>query len=118
MPRLAAFWAGLRADARQLRRLFGYTRPYRGSLAIAWLLTAGYGAAGALLAYTVKPIFDEVHVPRLLAAGNRGRTALNISALSRQPTCQTWPTSPTKEKVARSRSPRELTADVVVLVPR
>jgi subfamily B ATP-binding cassette protein MsbA len=78
--RHAAFWAGLRADAGQLRRLFGYTRPYRGLLVLAWVLTAGYGAAGALLAYTVKPIFDEVLI-RGLSAGRVAATILVLYAV-------------------------------------
>jgi subfamily B ATP-binding cassette protein MsbA len=76
-PRLRAWWTDLRYDGRQLRRLFGYTRPYRGLLAAGWLLTAGYGAAGALLAYTVKPIFDEV----LIRGVSAGRVALTILVL-------------------------------------
>jgi subfamily B ATP-binding cassette protein MsbA len=43
-----------------LGRLTAFTKPYRGRLLLAWLATAGYAAAGALLAYTVKPIFDQV----------------------------------------------------------
>jgi subfamily B ATP-binding cassette protein MsbA len=53
-----------KADARQFRRLLAYARPYGGLLALSWLATAGYAAAGALLAYTVKPIFDKVLVPQ------------------------------------------------------
>ncbi len=41
------------------RRLFAYTRPYRGRLLLSWLTTAGYAASGALLLYQVKPIFDK-----------------------------------------------------------
>jgi subfamily B ATP-binding cassette protein MsbA len=52
--------SGARADARLFRRLFAYTRPYRGRLFLSWLATAGYAAAGALLVSQVKPIFDEV----------------------------------------------------------
>jgi subfamily B ATP-binding cassette protein MsbA len=47
-------------QAAGFRRLFSYTRPYRGRLMLSWLATAGYAAAGALLVSTVKPIFDEV----------------------------------------------------------
>jgi subfamily B ATP-binding cassette protein MsbA len=46
--------------ARETRRLFSYTRPYRARLLVSWIATAGYAAAGALLAYMVKPIFDDV----------------------------------------------------------
>ncbi len=45
---------------RRFRRLFAYTRPYRGRLFISWFATAVYAAASALLAYMVKPIFDQV----------------------------------------------------------
>ncbi len=58
--RLRNGWTDWRADGRQLRRLFGYTAPYRARLVVSWLATLGYAAAGALLAYTVKPIFDHV----------------------------------------------------------
>jgi subfamily B ATP-binding cassette protein MsbA len=47
-------------QASGFRRLFSYTRPYRGRLMLSWLATAGYAASGALLVSTVKPIFDEV----------------------------------------------------------
>ena len=47
-------------QAKGFRRLFSYTRPYRGRLMLSWLATAGYAASGALLVSTVKPIFDEV----------------------------------------------------------
>jgi subfamily B ATP-binding cassette protein MsbA len=53
-----------KADARLFRRLIVYARPYGGLLALSWLATAGYAAAGSLLAYTVKPIFDKVLVPQ------------------------------------------------------
>jgi len=49
-----------RGDARLFKRLFTYARPYRGWLLVSWLATFGYAAAGALLAYMVKPIFDRV----------------------------------------------------------
>jgi subfamily B ATP-binding cassette protein MsbA len=51
---------GVRAEAGLLGRLFSYTRPYRGMLLVSWLGTAGYAAAGALLAHMVEPIFDKV----------------------------------------------------------
>jgi subfamily B ATP-binding cassette protein MsbA len=56
--------ADLKAEAaggfRRFRRLLTYTRPYRGRLLLSWLATAVYAAAGALLAFMVKPIFDDV----------------------------------------------------------
>src|SRR5438270_13912412 len=43
-----------------LRRLFGYTRPYRGRLmwAIVGMVVYAIGSAG--LAYLIKPIFDNL----------------------------------------------------------
>ena len=58
-------WAEFRNDARQFRRLFVYTRPYRSLLIIAWLATTGYAAAGAGLAHMVQPIFDDVLIRNL-----------------------------------------------------
>jgi subfamily B ATP-binding cassette protein MsbA len=58
-------WAEFRDDARQFRRLFVYTRPYRSLLVIAWLATTGYAAAGAGLAHMVQPIFDDVLIRNL-----------------------------------------------------
>ena len=58
-------------------RLFAYTRPYRGRLALSWLATAGYAASGALLVATVKPIFDQV----LPLGENVGRVSLAILLL-------------------------------------
>jgi subfamily B ATP-binding cassette protein MsbA len=52
-----------RDDLGHLRRLFSYTRPYRPLLLLAWFATALYAAAGALLAYMVKHIFDDVLIP-------------------------------------------------------
>jgi subfamily B ATP-binding cassette protein MsbA len=69
--------SGVRGQARDFRRLFAYTRPYRWRLGAAWLATAGYAAAGALLVHTVEPIFDEVLVKGLSA----GRVGLTILAL-------------------------------------
>jgi len=63
--------------AREIRRLFSYTRPYRGRLLISWIATAGYAAAGALLAYMVKPIFDDV----LIQSINVGLVAFTILGL-------------------------------------
>jgi subfamily B ATP-binding cassette protein MsbA len=57
---VSAFLKDLRQDARQFRRLFSYTRPYRGILLVSWLATAGYAASGAGLAHMVEPIFDKV----------------------------------------------------------
>ncbi len=54
----------LRAEAaggfRRFRRLFAYTRPYRGRLFVSWFATGVYAAASALLAYMVKPMVDQV----------------------------------------------------------
>jgi subfamily B ATP-binding cassette protein MsbA len=61
-------WAEFREDARQFRRLFAFTRPYRSLLVIAWLATAGYAAAGAGLAHMVQPIFDDVLIRNLNVA--------------------------------------------------
>jgi subfamily B ATP-binding cassette protein MsbA len=69
--------ANLGKSARELRRLFTYTRPYRGLLILSWLATAGYAAAGALLAYIVKPIFDQV----LILGVSAGRIATAIVVL-------------------------------------
>jgi subfamily B ATP-binding cassette protein MsbA len=49
-----------RSDARLFKRLLAYTRPYRALLVVSWVATLGYAAASALLAYMIKPIFDEV----------------------------------------------------------
>jgi subfamily B ATP-binding cassette protein MsbA len=67
-PKARRPWArraegALSGGARELQRLvrlFGYTKPYRGLLAISWVATAGYAAAGAGLAHMVEPIFDKV----------------------------------------------------------
>jgi subfamily B ATP-binding cassette protein MsbA len=66
---------------RLFRRLFSYTRPYRGRLLLSWLVTAGYAAAGALLAYMVRPIFDDVLIKSMAAPANVGRVAAIILAL-------------------------------------
>jgi ATP-binding cassette, subfamily B, bacterial MsbA len=68
---------GFARDLRAFRRLFGYTLPYRGLLALSWLATAGYAAAGALLAHMVEPIFDNV----LIRNVDVGRVALIIVVL-------------------------------------
>jgi subfamily B ATP-binding cassette protein MsbA len=49
----------LRLEGALFRRLFTYTRPYRGRLLLSWVATAGYAGSGAGLAYLVKPIFDK-----------------------------------------------------------
>ncbi len=49
----------LRAELQLFRRLFEYTRPYRGRLLLSWLATAGYAAAGSLILLQVKPVFDK-----------------------------------------------------------
>jgi subfamily B ATP-binding cassette protein MsbA len=49
----------LRLEAGLFRRLFAYTRPYRGRLVLSWLATAGYAAAGALILLQVKPVLDR-----------------------------------------------------------
>jgi subfamily B ATP-binding cassette protein MsbA len=59
------------------RRLFTYTRPYRGRLMLSWLATAAYAASGALLVAQMKPIFDEV----LIDGMNVGRLSLTILVL-------------------------------------
>ncbi len=75
--RLFEVSSNVRLQARDFRRLFGYTRPYRWRLGLAWLATAGYAAAGALLVHTVEPIFDDV----LVRGVHAGRVALTILAL-------------------------------------
>jgi subfamily B ATP-binding cassette protein MsbA len=69
--------AAVRAEAQLFRRLFAYTRPYRGRLFGSWIATAGYAAAGALLVAQVKPIFDEA----LWQGVNVGRLSLTILVL-------------------------------------
>jgi subfamily B ATP-binding cassette protein MsbA len=69
--------AALRLEAALFRRLFTYTRPYRGRLLLSWVATAGYAASGAFLAYLVKPIFDEA----LFKGVNVGRLSLAILLL-------------------------------------
>jgi ATP-binding cassette, subfamily B, bacterial MsbA len=71
------WWAELCADARQFRRLFSFTRPYRALLAASWIATGCYALAGAMLAYTVKPIFDDV----LIRGVHTGRVAATILLL-------------------------------------
>jgi len=69
--------ASLRAELQLFRRLFEYTRPYRGRLLLSWLATAGYAAAGSLILLQVKPVFDKA-----LALGvDVGRLSLVILVL-------------------------------------
>ena len=68
---------GARAEVRLFRRLFAYTRPYRGRLFLSWLATAGYAAAGAAIVYQVKPIFDKA----LILGLDVGRLSLTIFLL-------------------------------------
>ena len=67
----------LRLEARLFRRLFAYTRPYRGRLVSSWIATLGYATAGALIVSQVKPIFDEALIQGL----NVGRLSLTILVL-------------------------------------
>ncbi len=53
-------WYQAGAELSLLGRLARFARPYAGQLLLAWLAMLVYAAAGAALAYTVKPIFDEV----------------------------------------------------------
>jgi subfamily B ATP-binding cassette protein MsbA len=62
---VSAFIASMRDDGRRLRRLFAFTRPYRGLLLLSWLATAGYAASGAALVHMVEPIFDDVLIRSL-----------------------------------------------------
>jgi subfamily B ATP-binding cassette protein MsbA len=75
--RIRSGLAALRLEAALFRRLFTYTRPYRGRLLLSWVATAGYAASGAFLAYLVKPIFDEA----LFKGVNVGRLSLAILLL-------------------------------------
>jgi subfamily B ATP-binding cassette protein MsbA len=67
----------VRSELGLFRRLFGYTRAYRGRLFLSWLTTAGYAAAGAGIVYQVKPIFDTV----LPTGEDVGKLSLTIFAL-------------------------------------
>jgi subfamily B ATP-binding cassette protein MsbA len=67
----------LRLEVSLFRRLFAYTRPYRGRLLLSWLATGGYAAAGALILLQVKPVLD-----RALALGvDVGRLSVTILVL-------------------------------------
>ncbi len=72
-----AAWQSVKLEARLFRRLFAYTRPYRGRLMASWIATAGYAAAGALLVAQVKPIFDKA----LIQGVDVGRLSLTILVL-------------------------------------
>ncbi len=60
--RLREKWRSFANSTRQevalLRRLFAYTRPYRGRLILSWVATGGYAACGSLILLQVKPTFD------------------------------------------------------------
>ena len=56
---------GLREYLAHLRRLFAFTRPYRGLLFLSWIATAGYAASSAGLVHMVEPIFDDVLIRTL-----------------------------------------------------
>jgi subfamily B ATP-binding cassette protein MsbA len=58
--RIRGFARDTAEQARGFRRIFSFTRPYRGRLVLSWIATAGYAASGALLVSTIKPIFDVV----------------------------------------------------------
>ncbi len=60
---MSALGNELREQGRLLFRLLRFARPYRGLLALSWLATAGYAAAGAGLVHMVEPIFDRALVP-------------------------------------------------------
>ncbi len=49
-------------------RLLRYARPYRGRLTIAFAAMLAYGAASTVLAYLLKPIFDEALVQQVRVA--------------------------------------------------
>ena len=77
LRRVASLSFDLRGEGRLLLRLLAYTGPYRGRLLLAWLSTAGFAVAGAGLAYSVKPIFDEV----LIRGINTAQVGVTILAL-------------------------------------
>jgi subfamily B ATP-binding cassette protein MsbA len=70
-------WDQVRAELRLAGRLSHYARAHLGRLVLAWLAMCVYAAAGALLAYAVKPIFDEV----LIQGINAGRISAMILGL-------------------------------------
>jgi subfamily B ATP-binding cassette protein MsbA len=63
--KLTAALAEGAAELRRIRRLFSFARPYRALLAISWVATVGYAAAGAALVHMVEPIFDDVLIKSL-----------------------------------------------------
>jgi subfamily B ATP-binding cassette protein MsbA len=67
----------IQLEAKLFRRLFAYTRPYRGRLLASWFATVGYAAAGALIVAQVKPIFDKA----LILGVDVGRLSLTILVL-------------------------------------
>ena len=71
---------GFSTEAGRLRRLFSYTRPYRGLLMLSWLATAGYAAASAGLAHMIEPIFDKVLISHVDVA-SVGLTIVALYAL-------------------------------------
>jgi subfamily B ATP-binding cassette protein MsbA len=74
---LRAAGENLRGELGLFRRLFAYTRPYRGRLLLSWVATAGYAASGALLVSQMKPIFDKA----LFAGEEVGRLSVTILVL-------------------------------------
>jgi subfamily B ATP-binding cassette protein MsbA len=79
--RVVGLFEDSRAGLQQFRRLFSYTRPYRGRLLLSWLATLGYASAGALLAYMMRPIFDDVLIRSAMAPSNVWRVGVTILAL-------------------------------------
>jgi subfamily B ATP-binding cassette protein MsbA len=75
--RFRAAVSDARTELQLFRRLFDFTRPYRGRLLLSWMATAGYAAAGALIVYQVKPIFDKA----LILGVDVGRLSLTIFLL-------------------------------------
>jgi subfamily B ATP-binding cassette protein MsbA len=70
MEQVRSLLSSIGEEAVLFRRLFTFTRPYRGRLFLSWLATGAYAASGALLVAQMKPIFDEalidgVNVERL-----------------------------------------------------
>jgi len=52
-----------RSEARLFKRLVRYAKPYQAFLIVAWVATLGYASSSSLLAYMIKPIFDDVLRP-------------------------------------------------------
>jgi subfamily B ATP-binding cassette protein MsbA len=74
---LRALLASAGEEMALFRRLFTFTRPYRGRLYLSWLATSVYAASGALLVAQMKPIFDKV----LIAGVDVGRLSVTILVL-------------------------------------